>query len=124
MILGAGAAALAETSIGDTTIDPRPVLIVTGLVQEARIAAGPGMIVICSSSDPKQLRALLTVFDPSTIRGVISFGVAGGLDPSLKSGDVVVATEVLAGDTRWLAGLALNEELIAGDQFFIEGQAG
>src|SRR3979490_973280 len=48
-------------------IDPRPVLIVTGLVQEARIAAGPGMTVICSSSDPQQLRALLTVFDPSTI---------------------------------------------------------
>src|ERR1700694_1484991 len=94
-------------------IDPRPVLIVTGLVQEARIAAGPGMTVICSSSDPQQLRALLTVFDPSTIRGVISFGVAGGLDPTLKSGDVVVATEVLAGDTRWLAGLALNEEVIA-----------
>src|ERR1700733_13353036 len=41
-------------------IDPRPVLIVTGLIQEARIAAGPGMTVICSSSDPQQLRALLT----------------------------------------------------------------
>jgi hopanoid-associated phosphorylase len=89
-------------------------LIVTGLVQEARIAAGPGMTVICSSSDPKQLRALLATFDPSTIRGVISFGVAGGLCPSLKSGDVVVATEVMAGDSRWLAGLALSEELIAG----------
>ena len=63
------------------SIDPRPVLIVTGLVQEARIAAGPGMTVICSSSDPQQLRALLAGFDPSTIRGVISFGVAGGLDP-------------------------------------------
>lgn len=94
-------------------IDPRPILIVTGLVQEARIAAGPGMAVICSSSDPKQLRALLTVVDPATIRGVISFGVAGGLDPSLRSGDVVVATEVMAGDARWLAGLALNEQLIA-----------
>jgi adenosylhomocysteine nucleosidase len=94
-------------------IDSRPVLIVTGLVQEARIAAGPGMTVICSSSDPQQLRALLTVFDPTTIRGVISFGVAGGLDPTLKSGDVVVATEVLAGDARWLAGLTLNEDLIA-----------
>src|SRR5689334_9870845 len=94
-------------------IDPRPVLIVTGLAQEARIAAGPGMTVICSSSDPQQLRALLTVFDPTTIRGVISFGVAGGLDPALKSGDVVVATEVLAGDDRWLAGLSLNEDLIA-----------
>jgi adenosylhomocysteine nucleosidase len=93
-------------------IDPRPILIVTGLVQEARIAAGPGMAVICSSSDPQQLRALLTVFDPTTIRGVISFGVAGGLDPSLKPGDVVVATEVMAGDARWFAGLTLNEELV------------
>ena len=108
MNLGAGD----YPSVGNR-IDPRPVLIVTGLVQEARIAAGPGMTVICSSSDPQQLRALLTVFDPSTIRGVISFGVAGGLDPTLKSGDVVVATEVLAGDTRWLAGLPLNEQMIA-----------
>ena len=110
MTLGAGVAAIVD--IDRTSIDPRPVLIVTGLVQEARIAAGPGMIVICSSSDPQQLRALLATLDLSTFRGVISFGVAGGLDPSLKSGDVVVATEVLAGDTRFLAGLALNEEMI------------
>lgn len=94
--------------------DPRPVLIVTGLVQEARIAAGPGMTVICSSSNPRQLRSLLSGFDASTVRGVISFGVAGGLDPDLKSGDVVVATEVTAGSNRWLAGWALSEELIAG----------
>jgi hopanoid-associated phosphorylase len=108
VILGAG-----NDPFVDNPNDPRPVLIVTGMVHEARIAAGPGMTVICSSSDPQQLRALLTVFDPSTIRGVISFGIAGGLDPTLRSGDVVVATEVLSGDTRWLAGLALNEELIA-----------
>jgi len=43
---------------------------------------------------------------------VISFGVAGGLDPSLKSGDVVVADEVMSGDNRWLAGFALNDDLI------------
>jgi hopanoid-associated phosphorylase len=106
-----------EVGDGDSAgnrIDPRPILIVTGLIQEARIAAGPGMTVICSSSDPQQLRALLTVFDPTTIRGVISFGVAGGLDPSLRSGDVVVATEVMAGDVRWLAGLSLNDDLISG----------
>src|SRR6188768_3993715 len=106
--LGAGA-----TATLDSSIDPRPVLIITGLMQEARIAAGPGMIVVCSSSDPNQLRALLATLDSTTFRGVISFGVAGGLDPSLRSGDVVVATEVLAGDTRFLAGLALNEEMIA-----------
>lgn len=113
MILGAGAAATLDSSVDSAPIDPRPVLIVTGLVQEARIAAGPGMIVICSSSDPQQLRSLLATLDPTTFRGVISFGVAGGLDPSLKSGDVVVATEVMAGDARFLAGAALNEEMIA-----------
>ncbi|ABD87280.1 phosphorylase [Rhodopseudomonas palustris] len=109
MILGAGDHASAVNSF-----DPRPVLIVTGLVQEARIAAGPGLTVICSSSDPKQLRALLAGFDPTTIRGVVSFGVAGGLDPKLRSGDIVVATEVMAGDRRWLTALEFSEELLAG----------
>ena len=109
MILTAGGIATVGASL-----DPRPVLIVTGLVQEAKIAAGPGMTVICSSSDPAQLRALLAGFDPSTIRGVISFGVAGGLDPQLKSGAVVVATEVMAGENCWKASEALSEELIAG----------
>lgn len=97
----------------DNAIDPRPILIVTGLVQEARIAAGPGMAVICSSSSPRQLRALLRVVDPASIRGVISFGVAGGLDPTLRTGDVVVATEVLAGDARWAAGISLGDDLIS-----------
>lgn len=91
----------------------RPVLIVTGLAQEARIAAGPGAFVICSSSSPQQLRSILSTFDPSSVRGIISFGVAGGLDPFLKSGDVVVATEVVAAETRWQAESALTEDLIA-----------
>jgi hopanoid-associated phosphorylase len=72
------------------------------------------MTVICSSSNPRQLRTLLASFDPATVRGVISFGVAGGLDPSLESGDVVVATDVVDGVSRWEAGLALSEELIDG----------
>jgi len=75
--LGAGAAAIVDSSVDRNSNDPRPVLIVTGLVQEARIAAGPGMIVICSSSDPQQLRAFLATLDSTTFRGVISFGVAG-----------------------------------------------
>ncbi|MGY8665181.1 phosphorylase [Bradyrhizobium sp. UFLA05-109] len=107
MTLGTG-----DGGSAGNAIDLRPILIVTGLVQEARIAAGPGMAVICSSSSPTQLRALLTVVDSESIRGVISFGVAGGLDPTLRSGDVVVATEVLAGDARWAAGLSLSEDLI------------
>ncbi len=109
MILGVGV----EAASAARSFDTRPVLIVTGLVQEARIAAGPGMTVICSSSDPKQLRAMLASFDPASIRGVISFGVAGGLDPDLQSGDVVVATDVVAGNERWTAGRDLSRELLA-----------
>jgi nucleoside phosphorylase len=34
---------------------------------------------------------------------LVSFGIAGGLAPHLKAGDVVVSTEVLSGDERWRA---------------------
>ena len=92
MIIGAG---------GDAAHDGLPVLIVTGLKQEARIAAGPGLTVICSSSNPVQLREMMTSFDPASIRGIVSFGVAGGLNPSLKSGDVVVASRIVTASARW-----------------------
>jgi adenosylhomocysteine nucleosidase len=119
---------LGDGGISATATDPRPVLIVTGLVQEAKIAAGPGMTVICSSSDPVQLRSLLAAIDPNGIRGVISFGVAGGLDPALKTGQVVLATEVMAAGAVWSASETLSAELIAGSGVGVEkvvtGQAG
>jgi adenosylhomocysteine nucleosidase len=92
----------------------RPLLIVTGLYSEARIAAGAGMTVICSSSDPGQLRAQLNAFDHASVRGIISFGIAGGLDPSLKAGDLVVASEIMAADNRWTTAPALSEALVDG----------
>lgn len=104
MIIGAG---------GDAAHDGLPVLIVTGLKQEARIAAGPGLTVICSSSNPVQLREMMTSFDPASIRGIVSFGVAGGLNPDLKSGDVVIASEILAGKKSWSTAAALTENLVA-----------
>ncbi len=77
-------------------------LVITGLAQESRIAAGPGVShVVCSGSDPGRLRNQLSDLDASGLRAVISFGIAGGLDPSLQSGDVVVATAVLAEQGTW-----------------------
>ena len=77
-------------------------LVITGLAQESRIAAGPGVShVVCSGSDPTRLRKHLSALDSSGLRAVISFGIAGGLDPSLHSGDVVVATAVLAEQGTW-----------------------
>ena len=103
MIIGAG---------GDAAHDGLPVLIVTGLKQEARIAAGPGLTVICSSSNPVQLREMMTSFDPASIRGIVSFGVAGGLNPSLKSGDVVVASRIVTASARWSTEASLTENLV------------
>lgn len=104
MIIGAG---------GDAAHDGLPVLIVTGLKQEARIAAGPGLTVICSSSNPVQLREMMTSFNPASIRGIVSFGVAGGLNPLLRSGDVVIASEIVTAQQRWSTAAALTENLIA-----------
>jgi adenosylhomocysteine nucleosidase len=91
-----------------------PLLIVTGLHSEARIAAGSGMTVICSSSDPAQLRCQLGTFAHASVRGIISFGIAGGLDPSLGAGDLVVADDVLGEGGRWPTAPALSERLLAG----------
>lgn len=104
MIIGAG---------GDASRDGLPVLIVTGLKQEARIAAGPGLTVVCSSSNPRQLREMMVSFDPASIRGIVSFGVAGGLNPELCSGDIVIASEIVAAEQRWATASLLTETLIA-----------
>ena len=44
---------------------------------------------------------------------MVSFGVAGGLDPSLRPGDIVLATKVVADQREWVADAALNDTLQA-----------
>jgi len=81
------------------------VIIVVGLAFEARIAAGPGVHVICSG-DGRNLAAKLTAAIAearSLVRGcpgIISFGVAGGLAPQLQPGTCVVGSAVLSGSNR------------------------
>jgi adenosylhomocysteine nucleosidase len=85
----------------------RPVLVVTGAAFEARIAAGDDVYVICSGGDPSRLRSLLGALDPNGFRAVISFGLAGGLDPALRPGDLIVASHVTASPETWNATLTL-----------------
>jgi hopanoid-associated phosphorylase len=86
--------------LGDIqNIDGGSVLVATGLALEARIASGPGVVTLCSGGDPKRLRSLLATADPRGVRAVISFGLAGGLDPALRAGDIVIASHVVSGGT-------------------------
>jgi hopanoid-associated phosphorylase len=59
------------------------------------------------------LRARLAALDATGLRAVISFGIAGGLDPSLSSGDVVIATAVVAETGTWKVPAAVVSALAA-----------
>lgn len=67
-----------------------------GLAFEARIAAGPGVLVVCRG--PELLDALQLGLRTGC-RSIISFGVAGGLAPDLKPGDWIVASAVVDSDS-------------------------
>jgi adenosylhomocysteine nucleosidase len=90
---------------------PSKILVVTGLAREARFAEGPGMATFCSGGAPERLRLQLRNADPADFSAVISFGLAGGLDPALEPGDVVVATQTTSGAETWLSHEALVEAL-------------
>ena len=81
-------------------ISSPPILVVTGLAREARIASGPGIAVVRTGGHPSRLRALLEE-SASAYRAVVSFGIAGGLDLALRPGDVVIASQIVAGGERW-----------------------
>lgn len=80
-----------------------PVLVVTGMAKEMRLAAGPDSVVLGSGGDPRRLRQLLAERGAPGCRAVLSFGIAGSLDPALAPGDVVISTGVVAGDDLWAA---------------------
>ena len=80
-----------------------PVLAVTGLAKERRLAAGPGVEAVGAGGNPVRLAALLAARDLPGCRAVMSIGIAGGLDPDLAPGDVVVASGIVAEGRRYPA---------------------
>jgi len=77
------------------------VIAVTGLAFEASIAAGIGITVV-RGNDSRRLKASLESAVARGTRGIISFGIAGGLAPDLSPGNWVVPTAVIVGDRRVL----------------------
>lgn len=75
-------------------------LVVTGLLKEAAIASGDGVVTICSGGRRDLLAQRLDALQ-SPPRAIVSFGLAGGLAPHLQPGDLVIASHVLAGENRY-----------------------
>lgn len=70
---------------------------VTGLRAEAELLLASGHRVEWAGGDPAAAARRLI---QSGARGLVSFGVAGGLHPSLQAGDLVIALSVTAEDGR------------------------
>jgi adenosylhomocysteine nucleosidase len=75
----------------------RAVIAFVGMAFEAKIAAGPGVLVLTRHSR-RELSAAAKQAAHLGCRGIISFGVAGGLAANLRPGDWVVASAVVESD--------------------------
>jgi adenosylhomocysteine nucleosidase len=90
-------------------VSQKPVVVVTGTLREASVVSGDGVVVIAGGSDPDRLRRELEVAARGAA-GIISFGMCGAIDRSLKLGQWVIGKRLLGGfhtrcDERWVAAL-------------------
>jgi adenosylhomocysteine nucleosidase len=90
-------------------VAPR-LLFISGLQREAAIARGPDALAICGDAATLR-RELAGISAPASL--VISFGLCGGLDPALRSGDIVIGTRVMAGEVRLAADQGIARDLAA-----------
>jgi hopanoid-associated phosphorylase len=90
------------------TTENRPVVAVLGLSFEARIAGGV-TVINHGAQTPATLRSVVL----QGSRGIISFGLCGGLDPSLRPGQWIVASSVVFGDEIYQSDKRWSDRLIA-----------
>jgi hopanoid-associated phosphorylase len=74
------------------------ILVVVGLAFEARIARSSKGTTICCRRGDETVHGMTRALDDPGCRGVISFGIAGGLDHRHRSGTHLVASHVIAGN--------------------------
>jgi adenosylhomocysteine nucleosidase len=85
----------------DCFIEPHFVAV-TGLAFEARIAAGPGITVVCGGGQ-LQLKRSIEAALRRKCRGILSFGIAGGLAPHLRPGACIIARNILYDGGRYVS---------------------
>ena len=94
---------------------------VVGLAAEGRIVGGLGRLGV-GGGTPEGAAAAAAMLVAGGVTHLLSFGLAGGLDPTLRAGDLVVPADVVDEDSchsadpdllRWLGG-ATVARLVAG----------
>jgi adenosylhomocysteine nucleosidase len=84
----------------------RYVVVAVGLDFEERLALGVGHAKVCRGRGKVMADALAAAIEPGC-SGIVSFGIAGGLDPRLRAGTQIVASSVIGAegtiltDSRW-----------------------
>lgn len=103
----------------DENLLPAGCIVVVGLLSEAALLPG-GTRIIVSGGHTGRLATRLAGLG-ADVRGVLSFGIAGGLAPGLPSGSLVAARRVLYGkrafvaDDAWSAALAQRAGTLRAD---------
>ncbi|MCW5751132.1 MAG: hypothetical protein KIT81_08290 [Alphaproteobacteria bacterium] len=92
-----------------------PAGIVTGLASEAAIARRlwPDALIGCAASRPEKAMVEAARLADAGAGALLSFGIAGGLEPDLVPGSLVVATEIVTEDGRHPCHPALRDWLQA-----------
>jgi len=98
--------------------------VVTGLAAEARIARGLGCPVEVGGGSEGGATQAARRLIAQGISGLVSFGLAGGLDPALAPGAVLVPRAVVLGGERWDADPALSARLGGGTGHLLAGGDG
>lgn len=93
-------------------IDPRPIVAVSGLNFESRVAAGSGVRTLAGGGDAQRLAVDLEREFARGAAAIMSFGIAGGLDIAAAPGAWLVATSVVSVTQRWPVDAAWAEALL------------
>lgn len=86
--------------------------VVTGLAAEAAVARRAGLAAEACGARPSRATEIALRLADGGARALASFGVAGGLDPELRPGDLIVACEIDAEGGRTQAAKAWRDRIV------------